>query len=329
MVAAGTAAMIKPYALAFFVPLVLAGESPRKPGAPGRSLLLLASTVGFTAAWYGYAYHLTRAHGDFRYFGGFLYEIAAHPLAAAWSSLTSAHFLWDVLGRGFRKLYLGYVGAAYLVIGALSTGALPLGARRSLVAWIVLAIVWIALAGDMVAIHEYYTLPLLPALAIIAAVGFERVWQSGSRLVRVGALCLLALAPILPMRYSHHLRSGNLDAALVDIGPALDALVPRASRIVIGPDRSPVVALYHAHRRGWTFPTVVSAGTFRDFMAKGATVLVSNDRAFEQHADVAPYLQHSIGSVGTVRVFGLVDLPSPEIQGGGQRTQAEMRGATE
>src|SRR6185369_13799529 len=100
----------------------------------------------------------------------------------------------------FRKLYLGYVGAGFLVIGAVSIGGLRPAVRRYLIAWIGLGLAWItAVTGQLAEVHEYYSLPLIAALAIVAAVGFDRVWSSAPAM-RIVAIGLLAVAPVQAVR---------------------------------------------------------------------------------------------------------------------------------
>src|SRR5262249_18007727 len=156
-------------------------------------------------------------------------------------------------------------------------GRVTRAARAFLLGWIALGLAWLVLAGEIVAIHEYNALPLLPALALIAGLGLEYMWTSPTRGAHTMIVLALAVAPLAPIRYSPALRDGNVPPALVDIGDRLDALLPRSAHVVIGPDPSPVVTLYHAHRRGWTFPTVVTPATLGGFVNRGAIALVSAD----------------------------------------------------
>ncbi len=294
------AAMIKPYALMFLAPVALGAPSAK----PARGLVVTCA-VAATLAWYAFARHLTETYGGFRYFGGFLYDITAHPLSAAAASLGSRQFFSDVLVRGVRKLWLGYVGAVFLAVGAATLTTWPSVTRRTLATWVALALAWIVLAGRIVAVHEYYALPLVPALAIVAGAGVDRVWSSGRPALRALTLALLATAPSLPLRHSARLRVGNVDPALVNVERLLHDVVPPDAHIVIGPDASPVVTLYHAHRRGWTYPMVATPTTLGEFVARGASVLVSNDPAFHEHPAVQPFLGRELAAVGGLRVFAL------------------------
>lgn len=307
-IALAVAATIKPYALVFLAPVAV-GERP----APAARGLVIAAAVGATVAWYAFARHLTESYGGFRYFGGFLYAITAHPLQAAAASLGSRRFFTDVLLRGIRKLWVGYVGAVFLAIGVIALQARPVAVRRALAIWIALALVWIVLAGRLVAVHEYYALPLVPALAIVAGAGVDRLWSTARPTLRMLTVALLLAAPVLPLRHSARLRAGNLDPALVNVEQLLDGVVPREARIVIGPDTSPVVALYHAHRRGWAYPTVATPTTLGDFIARGASVLVSSDPGFHDHPAVKPYLARELAADRGVRVFALTGTPPPPI----------------
>jgi hypothetical protein len=124
--------------------------------------------------------------------------------------------------------------------------------------------------------------------------------------VRATALALVLLSPVAAARYSAAARSGNVHPARIDVGPALDPLIARTAPIIIGPDRSPVVALYHAHRRGWTFPRIATAETLPELVARGARFLVSADRDFESAPGVARHLGPRVALIGSVRVYLLV-----------------------
>jgi hypothetical protein len=302
-------AMMKPQGAMVAAPAFLdAVEEWRSRGS--RVLVTLVAAISLPVVlWYGYARWLSEAYGSFPYFGSFLYEILRAPIEP-FRVLGSPDFLWNVLLRGIRTDYLSYAGFTALLIGLWFGGSIPAGVRLRIAAWVGLGFAWLFLSSSMIRIHEYYALPLIPALVIVSGHGLAVLLRHPNQLLRVTAVALALLAPEMALTKTIRSTSGDLTPALVGVGERLDPFVPRDARVIIGPDPSPVVALYHAHRRGWSFPTVVGAASFPHYVARGAGYLISADRAFEQNPSVRPFLDRQVAAIGEVRVFALRSLAS-------------------
>jgi 4-amino-4-deoxy-L-arabinose transferase-like glycosyltransferase len=299
-----TGAAIKPQGMMVAAPAFIDALGDLRQRRSPVLLVLAAGTLGPMLLWYRYARFITEAYGSFPYFGGFLYGLVRDPLAGPIAALTSPDFLWNVLLRDFRTDYLSYAGFTSLLAGVWFWRSLQTAVQLRLAAWIALGLAWLLLVSWMIEVHEYYALPMLPALAMVAGHGVASL-LARTGVARAAAIVLILASPAMAIEMTARRVTGNLHPALVELGARLTGAIPRDTPVIIGPDESPVVALYHAHRRGWTFPYTVREPSFAEYVARGARYLVSADRGFERLPGVEPFLGEHVAVLGDVHVYAL------------------------
>ena len=117
-------------------------------------------------------------------------------------------------------------------------------------AWLLSVVAYQVVFADKTYHHVYYSLPLTPVLAVLAALGLPVLLQragSGASLLVASALVVVPLNTGLRARgwYTlHHPELAELEAIL-------DPWIPRGTLIVVNGGRSPSM-MYFAHRKGWS-----------------------------------------------------------------------------
>jgi hypothetical protein len=207
------------------------------------------------------------------------------------------------------ELYISYPEFALFVIGALALRRL-----RGQIILPMLAAYALGLALFIVGflpaikIHDYYMVAGLPPLIVIAALGFERLrtLAASSRTAAWALLALCVAMPIVgPYRAAAQHRAAIYRPELLTVEAELDRVTPdREARVVAVSDDSPNIYLWFMHRKGWSMPEDVEAGSLERAAQGGARYLISESRAFEARADVAPLLA-PLSQHGAFRIFAL------------------------
>jgi 4-amino-4-deoxy-L-arabinose transferase-like glycosyltransferase len=238
--------------------LVLADMTRRAQGGArawlrGTFLFLVASMVVPVALWIL-----------------FMFVQAPNPVSQGWVSGQgpSSYLVWQAPSTLFdRGLYSAFLGR-FLVrdIGPVTLGLVAVGvmslraasARRTagscgLAGWTLMGLCfWILLAPKLID-HDYYELMMLPAVAILGALGFARIVARfrGPSLGRFVAPCCLIAAVVVQSPWV----SGGmfrLDRGKVALADAIRAACPAGKRVVMmSPGIALVVALHYTSREGW------------------------------------------------------------------------------
>jgi len=259
--------------------------------------LLGVATVG---AWYVYARYLSRAFHN-HYFR--LEPLFPYPLGPVPGALKL------IFLQRMPELYISYPEFALFVIGVVALRGLRGGVLLPMLAAYALGIALFLVAFlPAIKIHDYYMIAGLPPLILLGALGFEtlRVRAASSRAAACALIALCGALPVVgPYRALAERRAAPYRPELLTVESEIDRVAPdRAARIVAVSDDSPNIYLWFMHRKGWSMPDTVEAGTLERAIRGGARYLVSESPAFEARPDVAPWLE-PLSRHGAFRIYAL------------------------
>lgn len=257
------------------------------PGRPGRRDVLAMSalaTVGaaVTVLWLRHAGAVNAA--NYPEWG--TAQLAAHLFGQGVSRVSP---------RGWFRIaaYLGYLvlglHGAWLVLRGLAVEFRAGRAGRSpAVWWIAGSVPYVLLFFKALTGHNYYSLPLVPGLALAAGFGASAAWRSWwvgrSALRRAAAITFAGTAVVwigFPLAHA-----ATLDRTAYAAGTALSGATPAGSLVVVAPMHTDTASeayptiLYYARRRGWNVVDLDSApesdSDFRlsRFATRGARYMV-------------------------------------------------------
>lgn len=227
-----------------------------------RYLLVAITTIAPAAVWFKQARDLNASLNSRYFFLGNQWD--------GWlDALFSRAFFQNLFLTWFWELGIGIVLVPFFIYGWKERRRYQ-ELKVLLWAWFAAAAVSFVLTAHHIASpHDYYVLPLVPALALITGLGIHAMRQSSSRNVQRVALALLMLAPIgtllrLKDRYgeAYDFAEGRAWAA--------EHLASQAG--VIAVDKIPAYLLYRLGHKGWNIqPHEVPE--FREAIQQGARYL--------------------------------------------------------
>jgi hypothetical protein len=93
--------------------------------------------------------------------------------------------------------------------------------------------------------HDYYVIPFVPVMALIAGYGLTKIPNSKFALVLLLAICLEGIA-----NQRHDFRIKEKDLFLLNLEAGLDKVSQRDDLFIINSSNYPT-PMYFAHRKGW------------------------------------------------------------------------------
>lgn len=228
-------------------------------------------------------------------------------------SLFSRDFFQNLFLTWFWELGIGLALIPFFLRGIKELRAQP-QLKPQLYAWFVAAAVSFVLTAHHIASpHDYYALPLVPALAVITGLGISALRTSPSVKVRRIALVLLLLAPVGTM---FRLKDRYGDAYDFSAGRAWAAQHLESSASVIAVHKIPAYLLYRLGHKGWhLYPN--QGEEVRQAIREGARYLAVSPELDETLGPFRPYVRREVGRADWVVVYELgpegsvpmIDLP--------------------
>lgn len=184
---------------------------------------------------------------------------------------TGAFFRWIIFER-LNKLILGAGGFVLFFIGLLC----PKNKKEWLfyLSWLLALTIFICVIATGNVTHDYYQLPLVPILAILAAKGAEFIWKIGQGFWRktfnlgvIASLILMMLAfGWFEVRGFYQINN----PAIIEAGQFVDQNLPQGAKVIAPYNWDPAF-LYQTNRWGW--PEMPDG--IEKMIEKGATHYVS------------------------------------------------------
>lgn len=190
---------------------------------------------------------------------------------------TGAFFYW-IFAERIGKLMLGYFGAGILALGLFALlqdeWLKPLRKSKSAIffAFLLSAIVYLVVVARGNVQHDYYQIPIVPAICMILGIGSAFVWNPLKDFNRLASRVLLSSFIILTTVFSwYYVRDFfNINnPSLVSAGLAVDRLTPKNAKVIALYDGD-TSFLYQTRRHGWAS----LQNSLPEMIKKGAEYLV-------------------------------------------------------
>jgi 4-amino-4-deoxy-L-arabinose transferase-like glycosyltransferase len=210
-------------------------------------LLLIAGVIFIlpNLLWYAWSAHLSSGFGLGQYYYGEL-----SPQLSL--SLVKTKGFWSTL-----KFYiLPFKASTAFVYLALAFGLIYSWARRDFfpLLWFLSIGLFLAIFANKSFFHNYYSLPLIPPIAIIAAVGFDWLYKIIEKESRAFAW-IFALGFFASLGWFSWHKAAPLyvvnNPELMRLESIMDQNVPKNDRIITNFGGNPNM-LYMSHRKGWS-----------------------------------------------------------------------------
>ena len=260
-VAGALAAMIKaPYVLPVLAPLALAGLAVPTLATLTLAGVALGGTALAFALWRHHVDVINAAAPDWGFLPGYYKEV--NPL---WWYFGDLHqrlepATWIQLARRFVFDVATPLGAFGALAGlgwhdrrTSSSRAEPmrLEARAFALVWLAGAVLYLVVFFPLNVIHNYYQIPFLAPVALLAGLGLDRVWRRHA----VAGAVAVALVVAGAFWAVHSLGYYRVDWLRVEAGREIAARVPRGELVVAsdhGSGYSDPRLLARADREGWS-----------------------------------------------------------------------------
>ncbi|MGD1848421.1 MAG: ArnT family glycosyltransferase [Salibacteraceae bacterium] len=235
------------------------------------SFLALLPALG----WYYYwVPHLVETFGFWHFFMGKSIGQGAQELVEHWPQVL----------RRFYGTALHLVGFVVFLAG--------LGTALWRKEWKVIVVLALSLfsfslvvlkAGFTFAHHNYYIVPFVPVMALVAGYGLSQIKQAK---VVWAVLLIIAVEGLANQASDFRIKDKNL--AMVQLENDLDLVSERQDRILINSGKYPT-PLYFAHRKGWinTNAAIGDAAYLETLRAKGLKYIVILKRTFGQPMELS------------------------------------------
>lgn len=205
------------------------------------AVILIAPTAG----WYVWSAHLSSSYGIGQYFYGEL------SLAAS-VAIAKTKLFWSVIRLYVLELkptnFLAYIGILFgLIYSWVKRDALPL-------VWCGAIVIFLSVFANKSFYHNYYSLPIVPALSLFMALGIMYLYTLLKRDSRLIASGIVAVYVIALARYSYAVVKPFYiltTPELTKIEDMLDKVSGKDDLIVTNYGGTPMM-LYFANRKGWS-----------------------------------------------------------------------------
>ena len=178
---------------------------------------------------------------------------------------TGAYFYW-IYAQRIASLMLGYWGVALLVLGVIWNSTKQSG-RGLFYAILSGALLYTGIIARGNVQHDYYQIPLLPALALFTGLGiysllmFERKTIETYIKTSVAGICVLFM---LAFGWYSVKNYYTYDGTLYMAGKEIDAKLPKNALVVTSRDGD-TTFLYYMNRKGWSsfahpLPELIKSG---------------------------------------------------------------------
>lgn len=211
------------------------------------------------------------------------------------------------------ELYLNYAAVPFFIAGliyvfrkrsALFSRYLPL----TLTALFLLAYFGyeITLIG---LIHDYYMLPFLPLLFIIAVAGIQYLNAQNRQWISYAIVLLLIIAPCtawlrIDSRWSMDKSTFNND--WYTYRSEIRNAAPDSVRVIIGNDETQSILPYYAHKRCWTYVDYeLSPERIEKMISQGAKYLFTDSEYTLNDSAMQHYLTNKKAQFGSVHIYEL------------------------
>lgn len=203
-----------------------------------------------------------------------------------------AFFQWIFADR-IGRIILGYWGVILLGLGLLAKK------KTCFSAWMtVSALAYLVIFATGNVQHDYYQIPIIPAISILIAYGIQYLRRVPAAAYARYSLLMVTIAFSLAFGWYHVRGLYQINnPAIVEAGKAVDQLTPKDA-LVIAPYNGDTAFLYQTNRRGWPI-----GGDIDKKVAAGATYYVTTSLD-----DEAKKLQQTYPTIASSSAYTIIHL---------------------
>lgn len=206
-------------------------------------------TVSVSLLWYKYAVYLIKTSGlhDF--------GIELRP-AKEWKLIRE--ILEQNIISDLPELLLGFTSFILFIYGMLHIKRVILHKAYFIpvLVWSIALLIYHGIELAQMKYHQYYMMPYMPILALIAGYGMQKMTQHTKKCIKYAAYTCLFLVPVFAIIRIYPSRWVTKDHLLPDelyyrhTREVLQKAVPDNALCIVGPDESGAIFLYMLHKKG-------------------------------------------------------------------------------
>jgi 4-amino-4-deoxy-L-arabinose transferase-like glycosyltransferase len=223
-----------------------------------------ACILALCGVWYIYWFNHLIAIGDWQfYMMGPGFPAGLYELGIDFYETFDNIFFESIKFSGFTAFIIGLI---MLLKVKRNNSLLPI-----LLLWLFLFFLFMIQAGYGYATHDYYTLPLVPALALGAGYALSFIKKSHWQYV---VLCLIMTEGLLNVLHDFKIKKEH--QFYISLSSFADKHVPKSSLVVCDEGMNPRM-LYYLHRKGWSLEPgfIQRKGVMDSLSLKGAEYFIS------------------------------------------------------
>ena len=257
-----------------------------------RLWLWTAGILGPCCWWYGYEAPWLNEH-----FGLGAYFHTQPATLAGWRQLLGTDLALLIVQKELLGVFVARPALVFAAVlacvtwrGRGRTTPMPLHRQIDDVyrGWFVGFAVLVLSDATMFRHHEYYGLPVVPAIAIVCALGARQAlcWAGAVRPRQILVVGVVLLAGIFGTKRGYKFFAPGPDR---DAIAAVQRVVP-AEALVVVLDPQYAVQLYQLDRKGWSAFADTPIDSIREWIERGARFVIGDDRMWEQQPATAHLL---------------------------------------
>ena len=155
--------------------------------------------------------------------------------------------------------------------------------------------VFILKTGEVFPLHNYYVIPFVPVMAVLAGIAIDRIPIKFQAML----LLLIVAEGILNQQHDFFIRKNQRNVMLLE--SLADQFTDKKDLIVINGGQSPQ-EIYFTHRKGWSVNNdKINPNLLLQFKNAGAAYLIINHKTFN---DSLTYL-HPLGNMEEYSIYSL------------------------
>jgi hypothetical protein len=221
---------------------------------------------------------------------------------AIWGNIS---YLLPVIYLGYATIFLFATGL-YFVVRKFKSN---LNYHLPFAVTCLLLLIYFIYEGNLIGtVHDYYMLPFVPILMLIAAKGFHMLFEF--KLIRFAAIILVLATPfvansIIQPRWNPGVTEYCHD--LFQYRDELRAAVPDTALVVMGNDPTMNIMPYYIDKKGWTYvDNELQKFNLECYIRDGATFLYTNSEVTLQDTSLRPLFKREVAVYGIIHVFELM-----------------------
>lgn len=285
---------IKPTALFIYLPFLFLWWSGKKRDRAVIVSLLIYIAVTFAIVW-GWIQYASWVNDEYGSGGFYLGENLPN----------FHHFLFA--SQFYRKLFMQWpfeLWIGWSLVPAFLYGiyrAVKDKSGRIFLVWILGAYLVFAVTAEKSASHDYYTLIIVPSLAVFSGLGLASLHSGAGWRRNIVIILVLAALPVAMARI--HSRFGPTED-FAAIRESAEKIIP-AGDLVMAQDNSPAVRLYQLNRRGWPLRFGIRCSQVIDYVRQGAKFLVLENPIETYNDSLALIFDNNASRIGPLYCYSL------------------------